>query len=196
MKKILSIKSSLYILIFIAFAFFVTFEVSLYLKLAMMGLVLFAYFMAKIKKTDFALMLTVFLIFFDLFNFLYIRPLGYTFPVSIAMLLAVALGCLLFYMGLAIRESDTEMKIKKNLNFFYTFILGLVLLEVFLSMSFWQIDPKNKSIILLVAFYLVWGLVCLRVENMLSLRKVFLYLFLSFLTLIMTLLTINKWQIY
>lgn len=195
MKNLSTSKIVLSVLLLVGYIGFYMFEVSTSLQILMLGLVLFSFTMIKIQKSDFALMLTVFLIFYNLYNLSFLRPYGYTFPLSIIMVLTVITGCFMFYIGLLIREDETELKNFANLNYYYMFILGLVTLEVFLSMYNWQIDPKNKSIILLIAFYLIWGVVCLRLENVLSWKKVFIYLTLSLAILVMTLLTINKWQI-
>ncbi|MFA6423442.1 MAG: hypothetical protein WCW17_03260 [Patescibacteria group bacterium] len=148
--------------------------------------------MINIKKSDFALMLLAFLAYYNIYNFLFIRPFGYNFPIGLGMVLAVLLAVYLFYFGLIIKESTHE---NEELWSYYASIIGLIILEVFLVLVPWQIDPKNKAMILLVAFYLSWGLVCSRIENVLSLKKVFIYMILSVMVLSVTFITINQWQI-
>lgn len=57
---------------------------------------------------------------------------------------------------------------------FWVFVVlaGLVLLEIFLSLTFWPVDPKFKSLILVIVFYCMTNVIYLYAHDMLKLKRI------------------------
>jgi len=54
----------------------------------------------------------------------------------------------------------------------FVFLAGIVLLEIFLSLTFWPIDPKFKSLFLVIVFYCLANVIYLYAHDMLKLKKI------------------------
>ncbi len=122
---------------------------------------------------------------YTLYNMLY----GLGMPLYLIMIAVWLLVSLLFLALLILDRIDTLL----NHPLFYVFVSlsGLISLEVFLSLSFWPIDPKVKSLILVVVFYLMTNLIYLHTHNMLRFKKIIGLIIASFL--IIGLLILSIW---
>ena len=74
----------------------------------------------------------------------------------------------------------------------FTVLLGLVILEVFVNLSFWPVDFSTKSIILILVFYVFSGLLIIRAKKELNFRNVFEYLII-FIAIFLIIIFTMKW---
>ncbi|MBM2820260.1 MAG: hypothetical protein HW405_20 [Candidatus Berkelbacteria bacterium] len=161
----LILKFALVIILALGIWSFFYFESSLTLRILILALGAVGLF--QIKKMPEILVLTnVYLIIYDLYNIRY----GLAVPLAIIMIIVLVLSVLVFYINLEITQ---EVKFtNKNLLLVYLTVISLVVLEIFLAMSYWPVDPKTKSITITVAFYVIIKAVYLHANNMLSLKRV------------------------
>ena len=101
---------------------------------------------AAASKRDIAILFTLYLGFYSLYNLLY----GVGAQLALVMLAVWLLVSVLFIILLILDKINTILAHP----LFWTFsaLIGLIILEIFLSLSFWPIDPKIKSLILVVIF--------------------------------------------
>lgn len=78
---------------------------------------------------------------------------------------------------------------------FYSLLVYLVSLEVFLVMIPWPINPQFKGLIYLTNLYLFWGLLSLKISHQLSGKKLVPYL-ITFLLLIIIIVNLSSWVLY
>ena len=104
------------------------------------------------------------------------------------MLAVLALVAGLFF-GLLTLDR-LESLISPPLFWVFVVLVGLVILETFLSLSFWPVDPKIKSLIIVVIFYLIENLIYLYTHNVLKLKRIIGFLTAGFLILGLTILII------
>src|SRR3990170_8392801 len=131
------------------------FESSVFLRILILGFAGVGIYLSFFKNIpekssfstsrEFLIILILYLVLFSLYNLLY----GFAIPISIIMIFVLALGCFLFYGQLILDGIDvlTQKPILQTL----VILVGLVVLEVFLSLSFWPVDPKIKSLIIVAS---------------------------------------------
>lgn len=119
---------------------------------------------------EFLILLVLYLGLFTLYNLLY----GLSIPLYLVMMAALVLVAGLFF-GLLILDRLVTI-IDPPLFWVFVVLVGLVVLEIFLSLSFWPIDPKVKSLIIVVIFYLITNSIYLYAHNVLRLKRIAGYL--------------------
>jgi len=184
--NILIVKLVTGLLLAISMAGFFYFEISVLLRtmVIVFGLASFIWvFMQKFDKpplssrSEILTLFALYLGFFTLYNLLY----GLGIPLYFVMIAVWLLVSAMFYCLLVLDKIDTLLN--HSLFWVFTSLVGLVILEIFLSLSFWPIDPKIKSLILLIAYYLITNLIYLYTHNVLNFKRISGFLIVSFLIL-------------
>lgn len=137
------------------------------------------------SRFQFPALLVLYFGFFDLYNFLY----SINLPLYMVMIIILLLVSGLFFVVVTIDQASG--KIDKEVLPVYVTTIGLVILQVFLSLYFWPIAPEVKSFIIIIIFYLILSLVYLHIHNMLRLGKVVGFLIASFVVL--TIVLVLSW---
>ena len=115
------------------------------------------------------------------FYFLYNVRYSLAIPMAVILVAVFMITILLFYsLNQFIKYPITIDKQKFNL---FIVVTGLVILEIFLTMSLWPVDPNIKSLSLAVSFYLIFKIVYLELAGMLNLKKIRGFAIASFLIL-------------
>lgn len=173
---------------------FFYFESSILLKIIVVIFGLFCLIKVMLKKTDkpalssrgdILILFTLYISFFSLYNVLY----GLGIPLYFVMI-AVWLMVSTLFMGLLMIDR-MDMVMSHATLWAFVSLVGLVILEVFLSLSFWPIDPKVKSLVLVVLFYLISNLIYLHGHNVLRFKKIAGFLIVALI--ILGLLMLNIW---
>jgi hypothetical protein len=181
-------------LLAISVAGFFYFETSFLLRFIVVLFSVASFSWAIFQKTDkpplssrreILVLLVLYLGFFTLYNLLY----GLGIPLYFVMVAVWLLVSAMFYILLTLDSIDTLLT--HPLFWVFTSLVGLVILEVFLSLSFWPIDPKVKSLILVIIYYLVTNLIYLYTHNVLNFKRISGFLIVSFI--ILGLMVLNIW---
>lgn len=175
-KKIFSWKILVFLMLAVVISGVFYFEVSFIFRIlvVLLGLLSLAFF-STMPEIIFLVILYFGL--FDLYNIRY----GLAVPLSVIMLLVFALSLFLFYSQLKIARR--EKNLDKNLTWLYLLTTGLIILEIFLTMSFWPVDPKIKSFVMIIVFYLISKIFYLYIDSVLNLKKVLVLALVSFFIL-------------
>lgn len=169
------------------------FENSLILKILVIILTggsLLAAFLHQTEKPplrsprEFIILLILYLGLFTLYNLLY----GLSIPLYLVMIAILVLVAGLFF-GLLVLDR-LETIISPPIFWVFIIMVGLVVLEVFLSLSFWPIDPKIKGLIIVVIFYLMTNLIYLYTHSVLKLKRIIGILVVSIVILSLFILSI------
>ncbi len=162
------------------------FEESFTLRILVVALSLTALFFGFSKapserefssKRELLMLLILYLGLFSLYNFLY----SINIPIYLVMMAVLGLVSILFFSLLSLDKIDSLMG--KEVFHLFIALMGLVVLEVFLALYFWPINPETKSLIIVVIFYLITSLIYLYVHSMLRLRRIVGFLIVSLLIL-------------
>jgi len=129
------------------------------------------------SRRELLMLLILYLGLLTLYNLLY----GLNIPLYLIMIAILALVSVLLFSLLSLDKIDTLMG--KAIFQVFIVLMGLIILEVFLTLYFWPIDPESKSLIIVVVFYMIISLIYLYVHSMLRLRRIAGYLIASFLVL-------------
>lgn len=173
---------------------FFYFETSLYLRILVIVFSLSSFVWMLLQKNEkpplsskreILVLLVLYLGFFSIYNLLY----GLGIPLYFVMLAVWLLCSTMFYILLALDEIDTLLS--HPLFWVFISLVGLVTLEVFLSLSFWPIDPKVKSLILVVIYYIITKIIYLYTHNVLNFKKILGFLIVS--VLIIGLMIFSLW---
>lgn len=131
---------------------------------------------------SFVALVSAYLLFFSVSNL----SVSLVMPLWVLMLVVVSLSFLIFYAILWASGIDRQLVI------LYTVLLGFLISEIFLIVSFWPVDPSAKSIVLVVAVYIFWGLLSHWLERMLTTRIVLEYVLVG-LSLMGVVLLTARW---
>lgn len=162
------------------------FEENIFLKILalFLGLIsLYLIFKKEEEKPHFAsrlqfpALLVLYYGFFDLYNFLY----SVNLPLYMVMIIILLLVSGLFFVVVTIDKASGL--IPRDVLPVFVVAIGLVILEVFLTLYFWPIAPEVKSFIIIIIFYLILALIYLHIHNMLRLKRILGYLVASFVVL-------------
>lgn len=126
--------------------------------------------------------LTAFLYFLFIQNLLFIK----NFPIWFLMILITLGAYLIFYYVLWARSKEGRIVPM------FSSLFALILLESFLAMSFWNIDPAPKSLLMVVLLYFYLGVLDLKLRGELTGKKIVEYLLISIVASLIIILTI-KW---
>lgn len=118
------------------------------------------------NKREVLILLILYLSLGSIYNLLY--SLG--IPLAVVMISVCFLVFALFG-GLLVLDRLHDRFVGPR---FWVFVIlaGIVLLEIFLSLAFWPIDPKFKSLILVIVFYGLTNVIYLYAHDMLKLKRI------------------------
>lgn len=177
MQKILSVKFLkviLIVLLALTIAGFFYFENSLILRIIVV--ILGCISLWQINSFDeIALLLVLYLSFYDLYNIHYWRGI----PIALIIIGVFLITMLLFYAQTSF--SKAKEIIAKDIFKVYSLVIGLAIVELFLAMDLWPVDPRTKSLILAVIFYLISKIIYLYANSMLSLKRMMGFVVVSLL---------------
>src|SRR3990167_7512995 len=113
--------------------------------------------------------LTAFLYFLLVQNLLFLK----NFPIWFLMVLITLGAYLIFYYVLWARSKEGRIVS------LFSSLFALILLDSFLMMSFWNIDPVPKSLLMVVLLYFYLGVLDLKLRGSLLGKKIIEYLLIS-----------------
>lgn len=155
---------------------FFYFESSLMLRVLSILLVLTG--LLNINRNPEIIVLSlVYLIGNDLYNLRY----GLSIPLPIVMIIIWSFSVFFGYFYL--KQLKSLNFPNRDYLFSYLLVWSLSILEIFLIMSFWPIDPKTKSLIITVSFFLIGKTIYFNVNNVLSLKRISSFLIVSIVAL-------------
>ncbi|MFZ5392355.1 MAG: hypothetical protein ACOZAR_04170 [Patescibacteria group bacterium] len=131
---------------------------------------------------SFVALVAAYLLFFSITNF----SVSLQMPLWILMIIVVMVSFLIFYSVL------WASGLERSYVMLYTVLLGLMMSEIFLVVSFWPVDPSAKSMVLVVVMYIFWGLLSSWLEKVMTTRVVIEYLAIG-LTLMAVVLLTASW---
>lgn len=167
------------------------FEENLILRIVVLILSLYSLYLVFSKKPksehfssrqELVVLLILYLGVLTLYNLLY----GLNIPLYVIMAAILILTSLLFFSIFSLDKVDAILG--KSVFRALILLMGIIVLQVFLSLYFWPIDPTIKTLILVVIFYLTISLVYLYIHSMLRLKRVAGYLVVSLVILGMLML--------
>lgn len=165
---------AIFILALVIFGFFY-FEMSLFLRISLVMLGLIG--LLTISSTaDIIVFLILYFGLYDLYNIRY----GLAIPLSLILLVVFALVLLVFFLWIRLSKFP---QLEKNFLWFYAVTMGLIVIEIFLTMSFWPVDPKIKSLVIVVIFYIIFRIFYLHINNVLNSKKIVFLILVSMLIL-------------
>ena len=166
------------------------FEENIYLKILTLLLSIISLYLIFKKEEEkphfasrlqFPALLVLYFGFFDLYNFLY----SINLPLYMVMIIILLLVSGLFFVVVTIDKASGL--IEREVLPVFVVAIGLVILEIFLTLYFWPIAPEVKSFIIIIIFYLILTLIYLYIHNMLRLKRILGYLVASFVVLVIVL---------
>ncbi|MCX6811311.1 MAG: hypothetical protein NT039_01280 [Candidatus Berkelbacteria bacterium] len=125
--------------------------------------------------------LTAFLYFLFVQNLLFVK----NFPIWFLMILVTLGAYLIFFYVLWARSKEGRIVPV------FSSLFALILLETFLMMSFWNIDPVPKSLLMVVLLYFYLGVLDLKLRGELTGKKVIEYLLISIIASLIIILTVR-----
>lgn len=115
---------------------------------------------------SFVSLVAAYLLFYSISNI----SMGFSMPLWVLMLIVVVISFMIFYSIL------WASGLERSLAILYTVLFGFLMSEIFMVISFWPVDPSAKSIVLVVALYIFWGLLSHWIERVLTTRTVIEYI--------------------
>lgn len=128
--------------------------------------------------------LTAFLYFLFIQNLLFVK----NFPIWSLMIFIMLGAYLIFYYVLWARSKEGRIVP------LFSSLFSLILLESFLMMSFWNIDPVPKSLLMVIILYFYLGVLDLKLRGELTGKKIIEYLLISIVATLIIILTIKWWN--
>lgn len=128
---------------------------------------------------SFVALVAAYLLFFSISHF----SVSVDIPLWVLMVIVIFFSFAIFYSIL------WASGLERGIVILYTVLLGLIISEIFLVISFWPVDPSAKSIVLVVAMYIFWGLLSHWLEKIMSFRIVLEYVLLGIVLMLVVLLT-------
>lgn len=164
---------------------FFYFEASLLLRI-MIILFALAGLVAVKTSPEIFLLLIFYLGLYDLYNIRY----GLALPLALILAGVFGFSLLIFY--LEARLNKILACLDKNIFLFYLLLVGLMVLEIFLVMTFWPVDPKIKSLVIVIVFYLTSKIFYLYANSVINLKKIVVLIGVSILILAVV-IAFNLW---
>jgi len=167
---------------------FLNFESSWIVRIAVLILSCFAIIYLFWKNYfEFLILVIYFLALFDFYNLYFMIGL----PLWAVMIFVFFVSAGIIYLYFAYKKNSIENKIA----LFYVVFFALIALEIFLSLIPWPADPKNKAMIILSVFYIFYNLILLKEKNEWELKKIYPYLIIMVVIIVLVVTTI-KWYGY
>jgi hypothetical protein len=163
------------IIIFSSFCFYLFFS-RLKFPLAKEDSVIVTYYWL-----DLIAFLAAFLSYLFILNLLFVKDL----PIWFLMILVTLISYLIFSYVLWARSKEGRIVP------LFSSLFSLILLESFLAMSFWNIDPVPKSLLMVIVLYFYLGVLDLKLRGNLTGRKIIEYLLTSIIAALLVIITIR-----
>lgn len=176
LKSLLFLRLASVLILGLEIAGFFYFEPSILLRILVILLGLIGIW--QLNRLPETLILTM--LYLGLYDFYNIRY-GLAIPMALILLGVLALTIFLFYLQSRIHKYEESTN--NDILLVYLFTLSLVVLEIFLTMSLWPVDPKTKSLVIVIIYYLASRLISLNIYRVLSLKRAFGFLLVSLLIL-------------
>lgn len=161
------------VLVICGFFYFETSTVlrALVIILGLLGLV-------AIRSTNEILVLLIFYLgLYDLYN------IRYGLAIPLFLIILIVFGLTLFSFSLWAHFQKLSQEQNKDIFWLYLVTTGLIAMEIFLTMSFWPVEPKIKSLVIVVVFYIISRVFYLYINNVLNLKKTITFILISLLIL-------------
>jgi hypothetical protein len=81
------------------------------------------------------------------------------------------LGLVAFLYYFLVKISHLSQELEKKVSLAYLATISLIVLEIFLAMSLWPVDPKTKALVIVIVFYLSLRLIYLNAHHVLNLKR-------------------------
>ncbi|MCL5407028.1 MAG: hypothetical protein M1429_00820 [Patescibacteria group bacterium] len=163
------------VLILVVLGFFY-FETSTILRVLVVILGLLS--LMAIRSASEILALLIF--YLGLYDFYNIR---YGLAVPLFLIILTVFGLTIFTFSLWIHFQKLSQRQDKNILWLYGITTGLIAMEIFLTMSFWPVEPKVKSLVIVVVFYIISRIFYLYINNVLNSKKIVVFILISLLIL-------------
>lgn len=167
--------SSILVLALVAFGFYY-FEPSITLRILAIILSFIAILTIR-SVSEILVLLILYLGLFDLYNMRYLLAV----PLYLVILLVFGLTIFTFLLWGNLHQ------ILKNLNkdflWLYSIVTGLIAIEIFLTMTFWPVEPKIKSLAYVIVFYIIARIFYLYVNSVLNLKKIIIFILINLIIL-------------
>lgn len=175
-----SLKASLWkyvaaLSLLLVIAVFFYFESSFALRFMVVFLGLIGLFSFK-QTPEILTLFVLYLGLYDLYNIRY----GLAVPLSLILIAVFSLAVFVFFIWTKFAKFSA---LNKDIFLLYLIIAGLAVMEIFLTMSFWPVDPKIKSLVIVTAFGILIKVFYLYVNNVLNLKKTAIFILISLLVL-------------
>lgn len=118
---------------------------------------------------DVITLLTAFLCYLTIWNLLFIRD----FPIWSLMIMVTVVSYLIFFYVLWARSKGGRVLP------LFSSLFALIVLEAFVILSFWNVDPVPKSLLMVIVLYFYLGVLDLKLRGQLTGRKIIEYLLIS-----------------
>jgi hypothetical protein len=130
---------------------------------------------------DLIAFLAAFLYFLFIQNLLFVK----NFPIWSLMIFITLGAYLIFYYVLWARSKEGRIVP------LFSSLFALILLQSFLMMSFWNVDPVPKSLLMVILLYFYLGVLDLKLRGVLTGKKIIEYLLISIIATLIIILTIR-----
>ena len=133
---------------------------------------------------QFAIIFTAFLGFLAGYFLLYM----FNLPLVLVTLVMIIVSSILFYYLIWLFEGALNFR-----QWLFVILLGLLIAEFFFVLAFWPISPWIASTLLVLLFYLYFGMFHLGMEGKLEISKVWEYL-IVIIIILLVIINIMKWN--
>ena len=175
LKSPLAVKIITTLILIISVIVFFYFEPSVILRILIIFLGLIGVWQLS-KTPEILILLSLYIILNDFYNIRY----GLAIPLAVIMVAVFVVTAYLFYAYSKIGQFVIDEA--KIFNIFLL-VIGLISLEIFLVMSFWPVEPKTKSLVIAICFYVATRIFYLHINNVLNLKKAAGYILVSLFVL-------------
>jgi len=143
---------------------FFYFESSWTVRILLLSIVLIGV-MSRKKSSEIIIVTILYLGLYDLYNIIY----GLAIPLALITWIVFCLASFLFFAQNKFNEKNQVTE--SNVFSLYLVVIGLTILEIFLVMYLWPVEPKIKSLVISAIFYVVLRVFYLNANNMLNLKR-------------------------
>lgn len=130
---------------------------------------------------DLILFLTAFLSYLLVHNLLFVKQI----PIWVLMVLVVLVSYLLFHYVLWARSKEGRVVP------LFSSLFALIVLEAFLIMTFWNVNPVPKSLMMIIVLYFYLGVLDLKLRGKLTGKKIIEYLLISIVASLFVIISVR-----
>lgn len=195
LKKYLNLNNLVLLIInFFVFLSFLQFESSTLIKIIIIFFWIISLYLYFFKKQqEFLIFTLLYLVFYTSYSFYYHMNW------SLWLVLIVLIIFLILTTYVFINSKNEEImhfhQNNKNVLFFYYSLINLIIIEFFITLIPWPIDPKGKSIIILCVYYMIYGAIKLWNEKKFNISNLLIYLVVGII-IIFGIIVTSSWYSY